>query len=148
MKEEPYPIRNLVMLGANIGMWPAADRVREALSKVEFSVVVEQFWNEACEYADYVLPSCTAPERDNVVIGRNNRLFLIPRLIDPDDKLPDVEILLRLAHAMGLHSEILDLKDYEAYLNYIMRLTGVTLEELKARPEEVDARLNCQRRYL
>ena len=140
LREDPYPIRNLIMVGANVNMFPRSDRIREALRKVEYSVVAELFWNEACETADLVLPSCTAPERDHVVIGKNNHLMLVNRLIDPGDKLPDVEFLLRLAHALDLHGPFLDQQDYHAYLNYVMRKTGVTLDELIEHPEGVDAR--------
>lgn len=140
LREEPYPIRNLIMVGINVHMFPRSDRIMEALRKVEYSVVAELFWNEACETADIVLPSCAAPERDYVVIGKNNRLMLARRIIDPGDKLPDVEFLLRLAHALDLHSPLLDQKDYNAYLNYVMRKTGVTLDELIEHPEGVDAR--------
>lgn len=140
LKDEPYRIRNLVMVGANANMWPHADRLIAAMKRVEYRAVVELFWNEACDDAELVLPACTAPEREHVALGRDNRLVYIPAMLDAGDKLPDEEILLRIAHALGLSSSMLDLPDYSAYLNYIIRKNSVTLEELKAHPEGVTAR--------
>lgn len=140
LEDDPYRIRNIIMVGANANMWPRADRLIEGLKRVEYRVVAELFWNEACEDADLVLPACTAPEREQVVIGQDNKLVYIPAMLDAGDKLPDEEIILRMAHALGLSSPVLDLPDYPAYLNHIIRKNSVTLEELKAHPEGVTSR--------
>ena len=137
---QPYPLRALISFGINPQMWPQPEKMLKALEQVEFLVVTDLFWNEACDRADYVLPACTAMERDQVVLGLDNHVFYLPRPIPAGDKLPDVEIMLRLAHAMDLHSEMLDLPDFDAYLNYILRTTGLTLSELKAQPEGLPAR--------
>ena len=138
--KEPYEVRNLIMVGANAQMWPRADRLIEALKQVEYRVVLELFWNEACEDAELILPACTAPEREHVLIGKDNRLVYIPTMIDPGDKLPDEEIMLRIAHALDLHGPILDQADYSGYLNHMIRENSVTLDELKEHPEGVAAR--------
>ena len=49
-------------------------------------------------------------------------------------------MMVRLAHGLGLHSEMLDLPDFDAYLDYILRPTGVSLAELKDHPEGLAAR--------
>lgn len=136
---QPYQIRNLVSFGLNPQMWPQPEKLLCALNSLEFFVVTDLFWNEACALADYVLPACTAMERDQVVLGTDNHVFYLPRPLAPGDKLPDVEIILRLAHAMGLHSEMLDLPDFDAYLAYILHTTGLTLAELKQHPEGLPA---------
>lgn len=141
LTEQPYNVRALVSFGLNPQMWPQPGKMLKALEKVEFSVVTDLFWNEAYDRADYVLPACTAMERDQVVLTPDNHLFFLPCPVPPQGKLPDVEIMLRLAHAMDLHSEILDLSDFDAYLDYILRSTGVGLSELKAQPEGVPARI-------
>lgn len=140
LRDEPYPVRALVMVGANANMWPHADRLIAGLKRVEYRVVAELFWNEACDDAEIVLPACTAPEREQVVIGRDNRLVYVPAMLDPGDKLPDEEIILRIAHALELRGPGLDQADYPAYLNHIIRKNSVTLAELKAHPEGVAAR--------
>ena len=140
LTQQPYPLRNVIAFGLNPQMWPRPDKMLDALDAAEFLVVTDLFWNEACRKADYVLPACTAIERDQVVVGKDNQLFYLPSPIPAGDKLPDVEIMLRLAHAMDLHSEMLDLADFDAYLDYILRPTGVRLEELKAAPDGLPAR--------
>ena len=140
LSEKPYPVRNLISFGLNPQMWPQPEKMLRALEHVEFLVVSDLFWNDACARADYVLPACTAIERDQVVLTPDNHLFYIPAPIAPGDKLPDVEMMLRLAHGLGLHSEMLDLPDFDAYLDYILRPTGVSLAELKDHPEGLAAR--------
>lgn len=137
---QPYPLRALVSFGLNPQMWPQPEKMLRALEQVEFLVVTDLFWNEACDRADYVLPACTAMERDQVVLGQDNHVFYLPRPLSPGEKLPDVEIMLRLAHAMDLHSPMLDLPDFDAYLDHILRTTGVPLAELKMHPEGLPAR--------
>lgn len=140
LEDQPYKVRNLISFGLNVQMWPQPQKLLAALDRVEFSVVTDLFWNEACERADYVLPACTAMERDQVVVGQDRQIFYLPRPLSPGSKLPDVEIMLRLAHAMGLHGELLDLPDFDAYLDHILRTTGVSLAELKEHPEGIPAR--------
>ena len=140
LSERPYRVRNLLSFGLNPQMWPQPQKMLQALEQVEFSVVTDLFWNEACSRADYVLPACTAMERDQVIVGQDNVLFYLPKPLPAGDKLPDVEIMLRLAHALDLHSEMLDLPDFDAYLDYILRTTGVSLSELKTAPEGLAAR--------
>ena len=136
---KPYPVRNLVSFGLNSQMWPRSDKLLQALEAVEFSVVTDLFWTDAALRADYVLPACTALERDNVKLMPDRHLFWLPAPIPPQEKLPDVEIILRLGHAMGLRGEILDLPDYDAWLDYILRPTGVSLAALRSAPEGLPA---------
>ena len=140
LTEKPYKVRNIVAFGLNAQMWPRPDKMLAALENVEFSVISDLFWTDAALRADFVLPACASVERDQVVILPDDHLIFLPSPLDPGDRLPDVEIVLRLAHAMGLSGEILDLPDFDAYLDYILRPTGVTLEELKAAREGLPAR--------
>ena len=140
LTEQPYKVRNLISFGLNPQMWPEPDKMLKALESLEFFVVTDLFWNDACERADYVLPACSAVERDQVIVGQDNHVFFLPAPLPSGDKLPDVEIILRLAHAMGLHSEMLDLPDFDAYLDFILRTTGLALAELKAAPDGLPAR--------
>ncbi|MGI6071543.1 MAG: molybdopterin-containing oxidoreductase family protein [Lachnospiraceae bacterium] len=144
LEGRPYRVRNLITFAMNTGMFPRPDKMVRAMEEVEFSVAVDFFWTDACKAADYVLPACMSPELDQVQVGKGNRLIYVEHVIEPGDKLPDVEIILRLAHAMGVHGEMLDLADYEAYMNYSMRKLGVTLDELKAAPEGIEARCASQ----
>lgn len=133
-------VRALITFGINTRMWPDAERLRRALPRAELRVVSELFRNEACEGADFILPACAAPERGDVVLGPGNRLFYVPPALPAGKRLPDVEIMLRLAHAMSLSGGLLDLADYDAWLDYKLAPTGVSLAELRAAPEGIPAR--------
>lgn len=141
LNADPYPIRNFLAFGMNVGMWPRPDRIRKALHEVEFSVVSELFWNEACETADYVLPCTASPEMDQLIATGDDHILFIPRVVEPEDKLTDIDIMLRLAHALDLKGDFLSCADYDAYLERTLKTTGLTLEEVKAAPEGVPARI-------
>ncbi len=141
LNADPYPIRNFLAFGMNVGMWPRADRMKQALKSVEFSVITELFWNEACEYADYVLPCTVSAEMDQVIATGDDHIVFVPRIVEPGDKLPDVEIMQRMAHALGLKGDFLNCADYDTYLERTLKTTGLTLEEVKACPEGVPARV-------
>lgn len=140
LNEEPYKIRNLVAFSMNSHIFPRPDKMKEALKKVEFVAVAELFWNEACEMADIVLPAAAPAERDYVYAGKGNKMVFLPPLANPENKRNDVDIVIDLGHRMGLEGEIISLENYDAYLNYLIRKTGVTLDELKASPEGVTAK--------
>lgn len=135
LNSDPYPIRNLISFGVNTRMWPQSDRIIEALEAVEFSVSVELFWNEACEYADVDLPSAASCERDQIVTLPGGWVRYIPRLIEPEDKKSDVEIIMGMAHAMGLEGHLIGMNSYDEYLANLLAPTGLDLAELKAAPE-------------
>lgn len=141
LKSDPYPIHNFLAFGINVGMWPRPDRIREALKAVEFSVVTELFWNEACETADYVLPCTASPEMDQLITTGDNHVLFVPHIVDPGDKLTDIDIMLRIAHALGMDGDFLGCADYDAYLERTLKTTGLTLAEVKAQPEGVPARI-------
>ncbi len=138
---KPYPIRALVGFGFNVGMWPQPDKIVDALKKLEFTVISELFMNEACGYADYILPACVAQERDRVELGSDGTLMWIPKIVDPEDKLPDTEIMIRLAKAMNLTGDFISCDDYHGWLNRTMKTTGVTLDELLEHPEGMPVRI-------
>ena len=131
---EPYQIRNLIAFGMNHRMFPRADRMAEALKACEFYVDVDMFLTDSAKYADLVLPAQLMPEREYVhLLGQ--RVVYQPRSLAPGDKRNDVEILLGLCKALGLQGPVTGLKDFDAYMDWMLRPTGVTLDELKAAPE-------------
>ena len=53
--------------GANpVVTWPNTAKVKQALSKLEFLVVMDIFMTATAEMADIVLPACTFLERYNL----------------------------------------------------------------------------------
>jgi len=52
-----------------VNQWPNSNRVAEALKKLDFVVVEEQFMTATAKFADIVLPTCTFLERNEVLSG-------------------------------------------------------------------------------
>ena len=48
LTQEPYKVRNLISFGLNPQMWPEPDKMLKALESLEFFVVTDLFWNDAC----------------------------------------------------------------------------------------------------
>jgi anaerobic dimethyl sulfoxide reductase subunit A len=87
-----------------VNQWPNSNRVAEALKKLEFVVVEEQFMTATARFADIVLPICTFLERNEVTSG------LFPffygyrnKIIEPlyESKSP-LEIANELAARLGI----------------------------------------------
>lgn len=67
LEGRPQPIRALLAMGMNSGMWPNSRRVEEALSKLDFFAATDFFHNAATRYADIVLPAATNLERPALI---------------------------------------------------------------------------------
>ena len=77
-------------------------KFREAMDKVEFAVVVDQFYSLTAMAADVVLPSCTAFEKDGTFTNIEGRIQKIQPVIEPvGNSRPVWRIFADLAKAMG-----------------------------------------------
>lgn len=82
------------------------NKTAQYLSKLEFVVTVDHFWQTTTQWSDIVLPASTflegtAPVRDAVVTG--NSVLLRQKVIDPvGDSRPDADIECDLARRLGL----------------------------------------------
>jgi anaerobic selenocysteine-containing dehydrogenase len=64
---KPYPIKTGIVAGANPAIvWPNSHKVRQALEKLDFFVVLDIFMTETAEMADIVLPAATFLERTDI----------------------------------------------------------------------------------
>ncbi|MGD0803075.1 MAG: molybdopterin-dependent oxidoreductase [Candidatus Bathyarchaeia archaeon] len=92
---EPYRIRGMIMYGTNPVLTDCDTKlVREALSEVEFLVVVDLFMTETARFADIVLPAASFLETDSY---RGGEKVLDP----PGEAWPEEKIILELARKMG-----------------------------------------------
>ena len=83
-----------------------AERMREAIRALEFSVVVDVAWTETARQADYVLPASSVFEKHECVffqVEYPENFFQIrqPMLAPLEGTLPEPEIYTRLLEAMG-----------------------------------------------
>lgn len=138
--EKPYPIKALFAMGLNHRMWPQPEYLKKSLEKLEFYVNVELFMSESSMAADLILPACTSYERAQVHAGMGGRFFFSNQAIEPvGESRNDIEIIMEVYRRMRFKDpticdEVLG-DGYQAYMEHILKPSGLTLEELKSHPE-------------
>lgn len=140
LEEKPYPIKAVFAMGLNHRMWPKPGYLNYALEKTDFYVNAELFMSESSNAADLVLPACTSYEREQVHVGRGGRFFFSNQAIEPvGEAKNDIEIIMEVFRRMKLRDHTLSEEvlegGYEAYMEYILKPSGLTLEELRNHPE-------------
>ena len=123
----PGDYKMLWVNNANIvNQWPNTNRIVEALDRLEFMVVEEQFMTATARYADVVLPMTTFLEREDVAMGASLPVFYgyRPRIIEPlhETRAP-LEVASQLAARLGL-SDYNDKTDDE-WLAHMMQGSDV-----------------------
>lgn len=140
LEEKPYPVRALFAMGLNHRMWPQPEYLKGALLKLDFYVNAELFMSESSSAADLILPACTSYEREQVHVGQGGRFFFSNRAIEPvGEGKNDIEIIMEVFRRMKLkdptlQDEVLE-GGYEAYMEHILKPSGLKLEELRNHPE-------------
>jgi anaerobic selenocysteine-containing dehydrogenase len=105
LESRPYPIRGMIIAGGNPSLeWPNSRKVRAAMEKLEFLLVIDVVDSPDTRTARVILPACTFLERDEhrVPLYHNQqRILLRKKVLEPLYGLPDQTIWIRLAQAMG-----------------------------------------------
>jgi anaerobic selenocysteine-containing dehydrogenase len=83
---------------------PDSNRVREAFSKLEFKVVVEQFMTDTAQMADIVLPAKSMFEQSDVIGSYwSPYIQLKPKVLEPPGEvMTEPEYYYHLASLMGI----------------------------------------------
>jgi anaerobic selenocysteine-containing dehydrogenase len=151
----PGQVKALVTLAGNpVLSTPNGTQLERALGGLEFMVALDQAINETTRFADVILPSTTALERDhydlvfNVLATRNVARYSPPTLPRPEGALHDWEILDRLAAALAekLGQTPKAVPAPRAMLDAGLRAGpfgassehGLTLQKLEANPHGLD----------
>lgn len=150
---EPYRTKALVSFGGNpLLTKPNADAAGKALEKLEFYVHADMFLNATANYADIILPVTSAWERPGLYPGfqisqqAEALIQLRPAVILPlGESRSDSWIVFELAKRLGV-DEYFFAGDMDAALQYIIKSTGVTAAELKAKPEGITLPLHTDYR--
>ncbi len=109
--DHPERIRALIVEGANpILSYSDARAFREAREQLDLLVVIDPAMTETAELADYVLPTpCGYEKWENCGFPRGYPEVYVqlrpPIIPGPEEALPEPEIYVRLAEAMGLVGE-------------------------------------------
>jgi len=140
LSEKPYPIKSLMVVGGNPALtMPESNKVRKALEKLDFLVVIDPFMTETAKMADIVLPSCTFLEKMGLgmVYGINAGIpyvLLRKKLIDPPGEAwADWKIWTELAKRMGL-GDYFPWNNDEEVISHLLEPSCVTLDQLKEQP--------------
>lgn len=110
--DHPERIRGLIVEGANpILSYSDAKAFREAREQLDLLVVIDPAMTETAELADYVLPTPCGYEKWEVSgFPRGYPEVFVqlrpPVIPGPEEALPEPEIYVRLAEAMGLVGEV------------------------------------------
>ena len=97
-------VRGMYMLGENPFLSdPNINKVRKALSALDFLVVQDIFLTETAEFADVMLPASSYLEKDGTFTNTDRRVQLGRKVLDPPGQARvDWEIVQDLAQRLGL----------------------------------------------
>ncbi len=146
-------VRTLVGFGGNPVMAHAdSARGRDALRALDFFVQADLFMTPTAELADIVLPVTTPFESEALKIGfeysqeAQSLVQLRRPLVAPrGEARSDLQIVFDLATRLGLGEHFWD-GDIDAAFRHQLAPSGITLEELRARPEGVRVPLTTRHR--
>lgn len=144
-------VRALVTFGANLVMAHGdSARGRAALSAIDFVVHADLFMNPTAELADIVLPVTSPWESEALRIGfdpnqrAKSHVQLRARLVDPmGEARSDMQIIFALAVELGLGERFFG-GDIDAALRHQLAPSGITLDELRARPRGIEVPLTTR----
>ncbi len=139
--EGPYRARALVTFGGNLLLQNGDTlRGRRALEALDFQVHADLFPNPSCETADILLPTATPWEASFLSMefggGPETKAHVQyrPAVMRPQfESRPDLELIFDLAVALGLGDQFWN-GDIEEAFRYLLSKSGLSLEQVKARP--------------
>ncbi|HET6168472.1 MAG TPA: molybdopterin-dependent oxidoreductase [Marmoricola sp.] len=146
-------ITALMAFGGNLVMAHAdSRRGRDALRSLDFFAQAEVFMTPTAELADIVLPVATPFETEALKIGfevsqeAQSLVQLRQPVVPPrGEARSDLRIVFDLATRLGLGEHFWD-GDIDAAFRHQLEPSGITLEELRARPEGVRVPLTTRHR--
>ena len=82
---------------------PNINKVRKALSTLDFLVVQDIFLTETAEFADVILPATTFVEKDGTYTNTDRRVQIGRKVLDPPGEArPDWQIIQDMSNRIGL----------------------------------------------
>ncbi len=101
---EPGGVRGMYMMGENPFLSdPNINKVRKALSQLDFLVVQDIFLTETAEFADVILPASSYLEKEGTYTNTDRRVQLGRKVLDPPGQARvDWDIVQEIARRVGL----------------------------------------------
>jgi anaerobic selenocysteine-containing dehydrogenase len=139
LRDEPYPLRAMIVTGANPASTnPNSTRVLEALESLDLLVVRDLFMSETAAVADYVLPAASFLERTELHAHAKHQIVSVTRkVVSWPGVQGEYEFWHDLAARLGI-GDYFPWEDETALNRWLLEPTGLTLEELEAHPEGVE----------
>jgi anaerobic selenocysteine-containing dehydrogenase len=151
LEQRPYPIRMLIIQSGNPAVTMTdSNRVKKALERIEFTVVIDIFKTQTAEYADVILPasSCFEKTQLNRAYMRNSLVILQDQVIDwIGQSWPDWKIIFELARKLGLEKEF-PWQTAEEAIDFQLEQAGITVEMLRSNPGGLRAEEDRYEKYL
>ena len=135
---KPYQPRALIVYNCNPLLINANEkRVRKALEKLELLVAFDTFMSATAELAHIILPEATDLERFGHRIyfsPKGGLVTLRQKVMEPiGESRPVFEVEYELARRMGV-DKFFPWKTTEEWIDYRLKPTGITVEQLKKQP--------------
>jgi anaerobic selenocysteine-containing dehydrogenase len=135
------PVKALVVYNSNpAAVAPDRNSVLRGLAREDlFTVVLEHFGTDTCDWADIVLPATTQLEHWDLHLAYGHHYVTLnrPSIAPVGEAKPNSEIFRLLAARMGMTHEAMRDDDLtiirQALASRSTKLSGVTLDELLAR---------------
>jgi anaerobic selenocysteine-containing dehydrogenase len=151
LDEAPYAVRMLVVQSGNPAVTMTdSNRVRKALEKLEFLVVLDPFMTRTAEFAHVVLPaaSCFEKTQLNRSSLRNNLVMLQDQVMEwQGESWPDWKIVFELGRRLGLERDF-PWRTAEEAIDYQLEPSGITVAKLRENPMGIEASKTTYRKYL
>ncbi|MEE8472053.1 MAG: molybdopterin-dependent oxidoreductase [Dehalococcoidia bacterium] len=136
LSEKPNPVKVAIFSGSNaLATWPNANKMREALKKLDLLVVADLFMTEMAEMAHIVLPAASFYERTDFVdmyrlLSPNPYVMLRKKVIEPlGESRSDLDFWFALARRMG-YGEAFPWKTQEEAIDHLLEPSGFTVKGL------------------
>ena len=131
---KPYPIKMMIIAGSNpVLTWPDSRKVAQALAKLDFLVVMDQFMSQTAQMANIVLPAATFLERtelsDYYSLWGIPYVMLRKKVIEYEECWPDLKFWFELAHRLG-YEQYFPWRNIEEAFDHILEPSGLTVKRL------------------
>jgi formate dehydrogenase major subunit len=128
-------VRGMYMMGENPFLSdPNINKVRKALSALEFLVVQDIFLTETAEFADVVLPASSYMEKEGTYTNTDRRVQLGRKVLDPPGQArPDWQIIQAISNRIGLEMDYESPRAiFDELVSVTHNYTGLTYDNLGA----------------
>jgi anaerobic selenocysteine-containing dehydrogenase len=135
---KPYPVKALIVQGCNpVLTWPDSHKVKQALEKLELLVVSDLFLTETAEMADIFLPAAAFLEGKLVMDYATKGVPLLimgqKAIEPPGEAKEDWQLWAELGKKMG-YADYFPWRDMDELFDYLLKTSGITVEQLKQNP--------------